>query len=512
MDLLSGLSEQQRAAVTATEGYVRLTAGAGSGKTRTLAHRYAYLSEYMGISPAHILCVTFTNKAAAEMRKRIRRLTGDSGTGMVSTFHGFCHRVLKEDIHVLGYPTTFLVMDKEDQKRTAHTVMERLGLKLQNKRVKQILDEIISPRKGDSLSYVGLFANTDGRALEESAVNAACEEDAIFYHYLYEQRKSFALDFDDLIYFVLYIFQLRPDIQKKWQERLEYIMVDEFQDVDDSEYSLVMRLAGKHRNLFIVGDPDQTIYSWRGSKVEYIVNFDKQFPTCQSLLLTANYRSTPNIVNATNSLISKNTFRIDKTLTSQRSGGAQVVYNHARGDEDEICWIADRIEQHLREGAPLSSIAVLYRAHHMTRLLEEELIKRSIPHRVYGNIAFYEREEVKDMLCYLRMLTAGDDIAFARVANKPRRRFGKSKMEQLAQYAEEHGLTLFAAAKQCLAQDSPITSGSRIGEFIELIDRVREESENRSICDCMEELMTASGYETMLRVNGDQDRLDNLAE
>lgn len=512
MELLENLNEQQRAAVTATEGYVRLTAGAGSGKTRTLAHRYAYISEYLGVSPAHILCVTFTNKAAAEMRKRIRKLTGDNGAGMVCTFHGFCHRVLKEDIHVLGFPTTFLVMDTEDQKLTARSVMEQLGLKLQDKRVKHILDDIISPRKGDSLSYIGLVSNTDGSALEQCALNASTEEDAIFYRYLYEQKKSFALDYDDLIYYVLYIFQLRPDILKKWQDRLEYIMVDEFQDVDDSEYSLVMKLAGKHRNLFIVGDPDQTIYSWRGSKVDYIINFDKQFPSCTSLMLTTNYRSTPEIVAATNSLIEKNGFRLKKTLTAQRPGGAEVIYNHARCDEDEMRWIADRIEQHIERGESPSSIAVLYRAHHMTRLLEEELIKRSIPHRIYGNVAFYERAEVKDALCYLRMVSVGDDIAFRRVVNLPRRGFGKTRVEQLAQYAADRGLTLYEALKQLVEIGDPLVARTTLASFVSLIEGVRARAGELSICDAMEELMAGSGYESMLRENGDQDRLDNLAE
>ena len=224
------------------------------------------------------------------------------------------------------------------------------------------------------------------------------------------------------------------------------------------------------------------------------------------------HRSTSAIVNATNSLIEKNHYRLKKSLCAQRDGGAKVVYNHARSDNDEVLWIADRIEQHLKQNAKPSSMAILYRAHHMTRLLEEELIRRSIPHRIYGNVAFYERAEVKDILCYLRMVTNGDDIAFSRVVNLPRRRFGKSRLEQLKQYAQEHQLSLYDAAKHCIEINHPITSHTSIANFVELIERVKADYTNRSICDVVEELMTASGYETMLRENGDQDRLDNLAE
>lgn len=510
--ILEGLNEQQLAAVTATEGYVRLIAGAGSGKTRTLTRRFAYITQTLGVSPANVLCVTFTNKAAAEMRSRIKEMTGDNAAGLITTFHGFCNRVLKEDIHRVSYPKTYLVIDGEDQKQMVRRVMEDMGLALKDYRIKHILEDVIGPKKGAALSYVSLLANTDNGALEDCIHKCYKEEDEIFYRYLLEQKKSFALDFDDLIYFTLYIFtQFRPVLQK-WQERMEYIMVDEFQDVDDSEYALVSRLAGKHGNLFIVGDPDQTIYSWRGAKVDYIMNFDQLNNGCQTLMLTENYRSTPQIVEVTNSLISRNRYRIDKQLQAVKESGARVVYAHSRSDKEEAAWVGERIAEHHDAGMTYSSMAILYRAHHVSRFLEEELLARNIPYRVYGGVGFYERREIKDALCYLRMLTAADDLAFERIINTPRRGISRTKLGHLKEYAENEGLSLYEALRRCVAEENEIIRRTKAAGFVDMIESLRDCAEENSVCALLEQLMAASGYEQMLRMDGDQDRLDNLAE
>jgi len=510
--ILDGLNSEQRAAVTATEGYVRLIAGAGSGKTRTLTRRFAYITQTLGVSPANVLCVTFTNKAASEMRARIKELTGDSAAGMITTFHGFCNRVLKEDIHRISYPKTFIIMDTEDQKQMVRKVMEDMGLALKDYRIKHIVEDMIGPKKGAALNYVSLVASTDNNALEDCIAKCYKEDDEIFYRYLLEQKKSFALDFDDLIYFVLYIFSQHRPTLKKWQERLEYIMVDEFQDVDDTEYALVSQLAGTHHNLFIVGDPDQTIYTWRGAKVDYIMNFDQLNPGCQTLMLNSNYRSTPEIISVTNSLISHNRYRIEKQLEPVKAKGARVIYSHCRTDKEEAQWIGQHIENHHKCGLSYGSVAILYRAHHVSRFLEEELLSRNIPYRVYGGVGFYERREIKDALSYLRMLTSADDLAFTRIINTPRRGISRTKLGQLREYAESRGLSLYQALCRCVEEDSPIIARTKSAHFIEMIEMLRECVNENSVVFLLEQLMANSGYERMLRIDGDQDRLDNLAE
>ncbi len=510
--ILEGLNQQQLAAVTATEGYVRLIAGAGSGKTRTLTRRFAYITQTLGVSPANVLCVTFTNKAASEMRGRIKELAGDSAAGLITTFHGFCNRVLKEDIHRVSYPKSYLVMDNEDQKQMVRKVMEEMGLALKDYRIKHIIDDMIGPKKGAALNYVALMANTDNGSLEECIRNSYKEDDEIFYRYLLEQKKSFALDFDDLIYFTLYIFTHFRPVLEKWQTRMEYIMVDEFQDVDDTEYALVSHLAGKHGNLFIVGDPDQTIYSWRGAKLDYIMNFHQLNPGCQTLMLTENYRSTPQIVEATNSLISRNRYRVKKELQAVKANGARVTYSHCRSDKEEAAWIGEKIAEHREKGLPFGSMAILYRAHHVSRFLEEELLSRNIPYRVYGGVGFYERREIKDALSYMRMLTSADDLAFSRIVNVPRRGISRTKLGQLKEYAESEGLTLYAALRRCVAEGHEIVKRTKAAEFVTMIESLRDLADECSICHILEQLMAHSGYEQMLRIDGDQERLDNLAE
>lgn len=510
--ILDGLNNQQLEAVTTTEGFVRVIAGAGSGKTRTLTRRYAYIADELGISTANILCLTFTNKAAAEMKKRIRQLIGDSDTGLICTFHSFCRRLLFEDIHAIGYPSNFTVMDREDQKLMLRQVMEDMGLSLQELKISKIINEIIGPKKGASLDYVALLANTDSTALQKAISGAGSEKDEIFYRYLLEQRKCFALDFDDLIYFSLYILGISQDICTKWQKRLQYIMVDEFQDVDNAEYALVKRLSAYHKNLFTVGDPDQTIYTWRGANVSNILDFGKVFPNTKSIMLTTNYRSSPQIVAASNSLISKNRYRMDKELTAVRPTGAIAVFNHTGSEKDEAIFIADEISKHIEKGIPPHSIAVLYRAHYLSREIEEQLIKRSINYRVYGGVGFYERMEIKDVLAYLRMICTGDDLSFARVINTPRRGISKTRLGHLREYAAEHGITLYHALCRCIDEHSPIIARTKATEFRKLIETLRAGYEERSISSILEETLALSGYEQMLRCDGDSERLDNLAE
>lgn len=508
MDLLEGLNDEQRRAVTMTEGYVRVIAGAGSGKTRALTHRFAYLVNELGISTSNILCVTFTNKAANEMKRRIRSMIGDNDTGFISTFHGFCVQVLKEEIHVLHYPKNFIILDTEDVNSILHTIFEDMGLNSKNYTFPTLID-MFTERKSRE-DYLKDILNTDHEELKDKFRNAAKQEDAIFYRYLYEQKKCFALDFDDLINFVLYLFEHHEDIRSRWQQRLEYIMVDEFQDVNVRQYRLAQILSDYHHNLFIVGDPDQTIYSWRGARVEYILNFDQEYPSAKTIIMDKNYRSTPNIINASNSLITKNKKRMDKKLIAMSQTEIPVIYNHAKTTGQEAQWIADQIIALVEAGRKLHDIAILYRSHFISRSFEEIFIKKNIQYTIYSGIEFYKRKEIKDVLCYLRMLVNADDISFTRIINLPKRNIGERRMAMLKEYAEKNGCSLYQALQQNLEHELLLKTKAR--EFLGLVEKYRAVYEEMKLSELLTNVLNDSGYEALLRTNGEQERLDNLAE
>ena len=337
------LNEQQRQAVTTTEGFVRVIAGAGSGKTRALAHRFAFLVNEIGILPENILCVTFTNKAANEMKKRIRLLTGGNDTGFISTFHSFCVSVLQEDSHVVQYPRRFLVLDNADIDAMLNIVYEERGLTLRHMTFAKARDMIEVRKITREPDYHKLMIAMSLDDLHRKYLEATETGDIIFYGYLYQEKKCFGLDYNDLIKYVLHIFELHDEIRLKWQMRLAYIMVDEYQDIDDLQFRLMTVLCDYHRNLFVGGDPDQTIYTWRGANMRYILDFDKEFPQVRTLLMMANYRSTPQIIAVANDLIDKNKNRIKKDLLPVLPDGPPVVYHHGKTTEDEAMWMTAEI-------------------------------------------------------------------------------------------------------------------------------------------------------------------------
>lgn len=507
-DTLEDLNEEQKLAVTTTEGYVRVVAGAGSGKTKALTHRYVYLVNDVGIATANILCVTFTNKAANEMRKRIRTMIGDQDTGMVCTFHGFCVQLLREDIHTMNYPDNFLVMDEEDMKAVLRSVYEQGHLD-SREITYSMAEEIIGLRKSrmEHIEYV-LRMNTG--ELKAKFLTADKKEDILFFGYLYEQKKAFALDYDDLITFAFYILDNFSDKREKWQKRLQYVMVDEFQDVSATQYEMAELLSAYHGNLFIVGDPDQTIYTWRGANIEYILNFKAAHPDCTDIIMDQNYRSSENILNASNSLISKNKKRVEKNLRATKGVQVPVVYNHAKTTEKEAQWILSQINRIVEGGHSYNDCTILYRAHHVSRSIEEALLKAQIPYVIYSGVSFYNRREVKDAICYLRMLIFEDDMSFRRIINVPRRNFGKKRMEFLEMYAEAHGMKLYEALVENL--DNPLVVSSKAKEFVELIDGYKQSFQMFKLTDLLQGIMNDSGYEAMLRTSGDDSRLENLAE
>ena len=510
MDLLTELNEAQREAVTTTEGFVRVIAGAGSGKTKALTYRFAYLVNELGILPGHILCVTFTNKAAQEMRTRIHTLTGDNDTGYINTFHGFCVSVLQEDINVASYPKSFLVLDNSDIDQMLQTIYDERGLTLSDMTFSRARDMIEIKKLIELPEYYMDLVTMDEGVLKERYLAARDTKDIIFYGYLYQQKKCFGLDYNDLLKFTLYIFRADAEVRAKWQSRLEYIMIDEFQDIDDIQYELMQVLCAYHKNLFIVGDPDQTIYTWRGANVKYILNFDLDYPTTRTIMMNRNYRSTPEILAVCNSLISKNKDRIAKDLTPVKAPGPRPLCHYADSSDAESLWIADKILELEASGTKLSDIAILYRAHYMTRTLEDALLKKKIPYTIYSGVQFYDRIEIKDALSYLRMIAIQDDLSFARIVNKPRRNIGKRRMEILRNHAESNGASLYDTLK--LLADDPLFKGTGAQAFIDMIERLRGFASSVSVSDLLSMVMDMSGYEKQLRTEGAQDRLDDLAE
>ncbi|MBR5032587.1 MAG: UvrD-helicase domain-containing protein [Treponema sp.] len=559
-DILENLNPEQRAAVTTTEGYVRVIAGAGSGKTRALTHRFAYLVNEVGILPSHILCVTFTNKAAAEMRNRIRKLTGDNDTGYISTFHGFCVSVLQEDSHAVSYPKSFLVLDNSDIDAMLQIIYEERGLTLRQMTFSAARDMIEIKKLFKEPHYYEDLIRMTLDEIHQKYLDATKPDDIIFYGYLYQEKKCFGLDYNDLLKFVLYIFQTNDEIRQKWQERLEYIMIDEFQDIDMIQYELMKALCPYHNNLFVVGDPDQTIYTWRGADIRYLLDFDKNFPGVQTIIMDKNYRSTKPILDAANSLIDKNRNRIKKELvpgnlgggsefcspinqksetklvseaylplahtvlfaTPSNRGSAPVTpplpsYFHAKSAEEEAVALVKKIRQ-LTEGPSTSSgtpyspsdIAILYRAHYISRTIEEVFQREKIAYTLNSGVPFFDRAEIKDSLSYLRMIAYKDDLSFLRIVNQPKRNIGERRIKTLKEYVDQQGGSLYDALKMKVGDE--LFANTKAQEFIDLIEGFAGTYSKMQISELFSHVMNKSGYEKALRTEGSQERLDNLAE
>ena len=510
MDLLEGLNSSQKLAVTSTEGYIRVIAGAGTGKTRALTRRFAFLVNELGILPGNILCVTFTNKAANEMRQRIHNLTGDNDTGYINTFHGFCVSVLQEDSFVVQYPKSFLVLDNSDIDAMLQIIYEERGLTLRDMTFAKARDMIEIQKLFRKPEYYLDMITMDLDTLREKYQSAHSTDDIIFYGYLYQEKKCFGLDYNDLIKFTLYVFRQNEEVKLKWQKRLEYIMIDEFQDIDGLQYELMEALCAYHGNLFVVGDPDQTIYTWRGANVKYLMEFDKQFPGTKTILMMENYRSTPQILAAANSLISKNRYRIKKDLIPTMPDGSSVLCHHASNAEQEAEWMAYQIMDLHDAGVPYRDMTVLYRAHYVTRSIEEVFLRRKIPYAIYSGVQFFGRMEIKDALSYLRMIAYKDDLSFRRIVNTPKRNMGRRRMSFLEETSAKLQCSLYDALLRTL--DHEIFKGTKAPSFVKLIESFSSNYAERTISELLSDILNESGYEEALRTEGSQERLDNLAE
>ena len=505
------LNESQREAVCATEGYVRVIAGAGSGKTRTLTHRFAYLVNEIGIPAGNILCVTFTNKAANEMRQRIHMLTGDKDTGYINTFHGFCANVLKEESFVFNYPKSFLVLDNSDIDSMLSVIYEERNLSLRDMTFSKARDMIEMIKLYERPEYYKDMFDMSLDTLKEKYDSAVTAKDIIFYGYLYQEKKCFGLDYNDLIIFTLYTFEVNEESRLKWQKRLMYIMIDEFQDIDEPQYKLMKVLSDYHKNLFVVGDPDQTIYTWRGADIHYLLDFEKKFPGAKTVMMNDNYRSVKGITDVANSLISKNKNREKKDLVSLRGAGNNVGVFFAKNSDDEAAFIAAKIQKLVESNEDnYRDITILFRSHFLTRSIENALFTNKIPYVIYSGVQFYDRLEIKVALSYLRILVSGDDLAFKRIVNTPKRNMGERRIKFLEEISENNQCTLLEALKSNI--DNPIFKGTKAAEFLKLIDTLSENLDKKSISELLTGVLELSGYEEALRTEGAQERLDNLAE
>ena len=508
--ILSSLNEQQQTAVKNTEGYIRVMAGAGSGKTRTLISRYCYLVSELGIAPGDILCVTFTNRAANEMKRRVRNELGDMDLGLICTFHAFCVQLLKEDIHVLNYPKNFIIMDTEDEREILLRIFADMHLTLRDTTIQNTIDNVLEAKKMAADTYIDDIYRLNNEQLRSRFDTVQDRSDQIFLRYVYEQKKCFELDFNDLINFTTYILEHFPAVREKWQDRMQYVMVDEFQDVSKKQYRIAQILSAKHENLFIVGDSDQTIYSWRGSHVKLFLDFDKQYPQAKTFLLTKNYRSTPQILAAANALIAKNTVRYPKELSATAADGPKPVYCHCKNEQEEALWIYSHISKLIEQGTYLGSIAIVYRAHYLSRPIEECFIHKKLPYKFYSGIEFYSRREIKDLVCYLRMIIAADDVAFMRTINTPSRKIGKTKTAFIKSYADSHDISLYTSLKQNISNS--MFAGTGAAAYIEAVESLHAEYTSMKLGTILQAVMDKTGYEAYLRLQGDQERLDNVAE
>ncbi len=496
-DILEGLNNRQKEAVTATEGRIRVVAGAGTGKTKALTHRYAYLVNVLGIDPANILCLTFTNKAAAEMRARIAGMvhSGDYND-FVCTIHGFCVKFLRKEIYRLGFPKGFTVLDEEDSKAIAKQTMDEMGIKRTEKTVKQFREGISVDKALNA--YIPAFMLPGAKITDEMRRTSRLAG------YISRQVRNYALDFDDLLNFTIYILDRFPEACQWWQNALNYIMVDEAQDCNADDWNLVERLAARHGNLFIVGDPDQAIYEWRGARPDLFV----QFAAEKTVVLDENYRSTPKILDIANAVISHNSNRIAKDLFTRKGEGRAVIHFHGKTDKEETDWIVSQVKALLQAGARLQDIAVLYRSTYQSRALEQALLNAGLNYTVWGGTRFFERREIKDALSYLRLVNnQDDDLAFGRIVNVPSRKLGKKFLDTLKTDADRDGVSLFSALQ--------IRDGYGKAEaqaFVSLVEDAKAYALGHRVSELLDRLLDASGLKKAIREDQDEDRLENLDE
>jgi DNA helicase II / ATP-dependent DNA helicase PcrA len=507
--LINGLNPEQQNAVKATDGPLLLMAGAGSGKTRVLTHRIAYLIVEKRVNPYNILAITFTNKAAREMKERIRTMMGGAADEIwISTFHSMCVRILRRDIDRMGFNRNFTILDTTDQQSVIKGILK---------------DKNIDPKKFDPRAILGSISSAKNELIdpEEYAKTAGGYFDQVvsdvYTEYQKRLRKNQALDFDDLIMMTIQLFTRVPDVLDYYQRKFQYIHVDEYQDTNKAQYMLVKFLANRFKNLCVVGDSDQSIYRWRGADIANILSFEKDYPDAKVILLEQNYRSTKRILLAANKVIENNLTRKAKNLWTENPEGNKLVYYRADSEQGEAQFVAGKIKELTRDNKyKFADIAILYRTNAQSRVMEEVLLKSNIEYSIVGGTKFYDRKEIKDMLAYLRLISnPDDDISLRRIINVPKRGVGSTSLDKMADFAAMHDISIFEALSsvELMGLSPKITKAAR--EFRDLISQYTQMQEFLSVTELVEEVLEKSGYREMLKLEKSleaQSRLENLDE
>ena len=508
MSIYDTLNPMQKEAVLQTEGPLLILAGAGSGKTRVLTHRVAYLIEEKQVNPWNILAITFTNKAAGEMRERVDQLVGFGAESIwVSTFHSTCVRILRRHIEYLGYTTNFSIYDSDDQKTLMKQVFKAMDVDTKQFKERSVLGTISSAK--DKLTGPEEFLLNAGQDFRQRRIGE------IYKEYQKRLKKNNALDFDDLIVKTVELFQNNSEVLNYYQERFKYIMVDEYQDTNLAQFKLVSLLASKYRNLCVVGDDDQSIYRFRGADIGNILSFEEMFPGAKVIKLEQNYRSTQNILNAANGVIRHNRGRKDKTLWTANGEGDLIRFKQFDTAREEADFVAREIRD---SGYAYQEQAVLYRTNAQSRLLEERCIFYNVPYRLVGGVNFYQRKEIKDILAYLKTIANGvDDLSVLRIINVPKRGIGATTMGKVTIFASEHGMSLYDALREARQIPGLGKAAEKIGAFIGQMEsfRARAQSDDYTIQDLIEGIMDETGYQQELEAEGEvesQTRLENIEE
>jgi DNA helicase II / ATP-dependent DNA helicase PcrA len=509
-DLINGLNKEQAEAVKHTEGPLLIMAGAGSGKTRVLTNRIAYLLGEKEVSPRSILAITFTNKAAREMRERVHKLVGDDGSQIwVSTFHSMCVRILRRDIDRIGYNSNFSILDTSDQLSVIKQALKRLNLDPKQYDPRAMLGAISSAK--NELITPDQYSKEAGSVYERKVAE-------IFDLYQKTLRRNQSLDFDDLIMQTIQLFDRVPEVLQYYQRRFQYIHVDEYQDTNHAQYRLVNQLASRYKNLCVVGDSDQSIYRWRGADITNILSFEKDYPNAKVVMLEQNYRSTKTILDAANKVIGNNSGRKPKNLWTDNIDGSKLRYYQAATERDEALYVTEKIEEMvmMEKKRHYRDIAILYRTNAQSRSIEETFVKAGVPYQMIGGTKFYDRKEIKDMLAYLRLIAnPDDDISFERVVNEPKRGIGKTSIEKLQAYANEHEISLFDTLKEVDFTGVSAKAANALSEFGAMISNWAKQTDFLTATDMVEQVLEGSGYEEMLKAERSiesQSRLENLEE
>ncbi|EME7189394.1 DNA helicase PcrA [Enterococcus faecium] len=508
-ELLNGMNPRQKEAVLHTDGPLLLMAGAGSGKTRVLTHRIAYLIEEKEVNPWNILAITFTNKAAKEMKERVNAILVSGGEDVwVSTFHSMCVRILRRDVDFIGYNRNFTIIDSSEQLTLMKRILKELNIDPKKYDPRSILGTISQAK--NSLQTPQDFAKMQGSYYEEIA--AKC-----YAAYQKELQYNQCMDFDDLIMNTIRLFEEHPDSLTYYQNKFHYIHVDEYQDTNHAQYTLVNLLAGRFRNLCVVGDADQSIYGWRGADMQNILDFEKDYPDAAVILLEQNYRSTKNILSAANQVIENNSNRKPKNLWTENKEGNKITYYRADNERDETRFIVDRMQEEIRNNhRNYGDFAILYRTNAQSRVMEETLLKANIPYKMVGGHKFYDRKEIKDILAYLNVLAnPQDSISFERIVNSPKRGIGPGSIEKLRSFASLHEWPLLEAAQNVDLANIGGKAGQQLGAFGEMIQEVTQMIPYLTVTELTKEVLDRSGYLEDLKIQNTleaQVRIENLEE